>query len=68
MTVTVLWLVLMVPWVGLQCMIVVFPDHTHFSFERDQEKPHSHTTYQPLAALGRDTKHRKSYKKKTVEV
>ena len=29
-TVGVLWLFLMVPWVGLQCMIVVFPDHTHF--------------------------------------
>ena len=22
----------MVPWVGLQCVIVVFPDHTHFLF------------------------------------
>ena len=20
----------MVPWVGLQCVILVFPDHTHF--------------------------------------
>ena len=26
----ILWLSLMVPWVGLQCVIVVFPDHTHF--------------------------------------
>ena len=26
----VLWLFLMVPWVGLQCVIKVFPDHTHF--------------------------------------
>ena len=25
----VLWLFLRVPWVGLQCVIVVFPDHTH---------------------------------------
>ena len=24
----VLWLFLMVPWVGLQCVIVVYPDHT----------------------------------------
>ena len=24
----VLWLFLMVPWVGLQCVIVVFSDHT----------------------------------------
>ena len=29
MTVCVLWLFLTVPWVGLQCVIVVFPDHTH---------------------------------------
>ena len=29
-TVNVLWLFLTVPWVGLHCMIVVFPDHTHF--------------------------------------
>ena len=25
----VLWPLLMVPWDGLQCMIVEFPDHTH---------------------------------------
>ena len=24
-----LWLFLTVPWVGLQCVSVVFPDHTH---------------------------------------
>ena len=29
-TVYVLWLFLMMPWVGLHCVIVVFPDHTHF--------------------------------------
>ena len=29
-TVKVLWLFLTVPWVGLQCVIVVFPNHTHF--------------------------------------
>ena len=27
-TVNVLWLFLTVPWVGRQCVIVVFPDHT----------------------------------------
>ena len=27
-TVNVPWLFLTVPWVGLQCVIVVFPDHT----------------------------------------
>ena len=29
-TVNVLWLFLTVPWVGLRCVIMVFPDHTHF--------------------------------------
>ena len=32
LTVNVLWLFLMVPWVGLQCVIVVFPDHTRLIF------------------------------------
>ena len=32
MIVSVLWLFLTVPWVGLNCAIVVFPDHTHFLF------------------------------------
>ena len=31
-TVNVLWLFLAVPWVGLQCVIVVCPNHTHFCF------------------------------------
>ena len=31
-TVNVLWLFLTVPWVGLQCAIVVFPDHTLLLF------------------------------------
>ena len=31
-TVNVLWLFLMVPWVGLQFVIVVFSDHTHLNF------------------------------------
>ena len=30
MTVSILWLFLAVPWVALQCVIVVFPDHTSF--------------------------------------
>ena len=29
LTVNVPWFFLMVPWAGLQCVIVVFPDHTH---------------------------------------
>ena len=28
-TVDILWLFLLVPWVGMQCVIVVFPDHTN---------------------------------------
>ena len=28
-TINVLWLFHTVPWVGLQCVIVVFSDHTH---------------------------------------
>ena len=31
-TIIVLWLFLTVPRVGLQCVIVVFPDHTHLVF------------------------------------
>ena len=29
-TVNVLWLFLTMPWVGLQCVIVEFPDHNHY--------------------------------------
>ena len=29
MTVSALWLLLIVTWVGVPCMIVVFPDQTH---------------------------------------
>ena len=32
-TINVLWLFLMVPWVGPQCVIVVFTDHTHLLFD-----------------------------------
>ena len=31
-TVNVLWLFLTVQWVGLQFVIVIFPDHTHLLF------------------------------------
>ena len=37
-TIIVLWLFLMLPWVGLQCVIVVFPDHTHLLFDRQMHK------------------------------
>ena len=32
MTVSVLWLFLTMPWVGLQYVIVVLPKHTHLLF------------------------------------
>ena len=32
MTESVLWLFLTVPWVGLQCVVVVIPDHIHLFF------------------------------------
>ena len=32
----VLWLHLTVPWVSLQCVIVVFPYHTHLLFFRGE--------------------------------
>ena len=31
-TINVLWLLFTVPWVGLQYVSVVFPDHTHLLF------------------------------------
>ena len=31
-TINVLWLFLSVPWIDLQYVIVVFPDHTHLLF------------------------------------
>ena len=31
-TINVLWPFVAVPWVGLQCVIVVFSDHTHLLF------------------------------------
>ena len=29
-----MWLFLMVPWVGPQCVNVLFPDHTHLFLNR----------------------------------
>ena len=34
-TINVLWLFLAAPWVELQCVIVVFPDLTHYFFESE---------------------------------
>ena len=33
LTIYVLWLFLTVPWAGLQCVNVVFPDHTYLLFK-----------------------------------
>ena len=34
-TVKFLWLFLTVPWVGIQCVIVVLRDHAHLHFARN---------------------------------
>ena len=34
-TVGVLWFFLAMPWVGLRCVIVVYPDRTHLLFLRE---------------------------------
>ena len=61
-TINVLWLFLTVPWVGLQYVIVIFPDNTHFLIiffdlkivsEYDQEIPQSQTADNPVAPRGR---------------
>ena len=39
-TINVLWLFLTMPWVGLQSVIVVFPDHTHLLFNNLTKKIH----------------------------
>ena len=40
-TINVLWLFLTVPLVGLQCVIVVFPEHTHLLFDVPLKKSES---------------------------
>ena len=39
-TIDVLWLFLTVPWVGLQYVIVVIPDHTHLLFAAYKQQRH----------------------------
>ena len=36
-TMNVLWLFLMLPWFGLQCVTLVFPDHTHLLLKVTKE-------------------------------
>ena len=33
-TTNVMWFFLTVPWAGMQCVIVVFSDHTHVFYDR----------------------------------
>ena len=42
MDVLLLWLFLLVPWIGQQCVIVVFPDHTHLLFHMKPAVPELH--------------------------
>ena len=39
MNISVLWLFLMMPCTGLQCVNVVFPDHTYLLFNLQQQNP-----------------------------
>ena len=48
-TLNILWLFLTVPWVGLQCMIVVFPDHTHLLFNKVSARVQSQANTSPPA-------------------
>ena len=43
MTVSVLWLVITVLWVGMQCVIVPFPDHTHILFKPNSSSDKCYT-------------------------
>ena len=45
MGVRVLWLFLTMPWVGLHCVIVVFPDHTHLLFDINKDYFKIHLSY-----------------------
>ena len=49
-TVNVLWVFLIVLWVGLQCVIVVFSDHTHLLFVCLMRKP-LYTLFSPISTL-----------------
>ena len=58
-TINFLWLFLTVPWIGLECVIEVFPDHTHLLFAK---KPYSIAIFQegdPLPPFG--SAHVRSY-------
>ena len=64
-TVCGLCLFLTVPWVGLQCVIVVFPGHTHLLFAVCPRAKHFHLVarYCKLGFYFRETSHMRSFVK-----
>ena len=44
MALSILYLFLMVPWAGLQCVIGAVPDHTYFFFSYNKSLPSNGTT------------------------
>ena len=47
-TINVLWIFPTVPWVGLQCAIVVFPDHTHLLLKNMERGYSTSRTYEHI--------------------
>ena len=68
------WLFLTVPWVGLRCVVVVFPDHTHLLFKVSKGAKIRNREVSPFPAgdhkaqinrrAQRQSKHKTSKKKK----
>ena len=56
-TINVLWLFLVVPWVGMQYVIVVFPDHTHLLYDH---RKNTVTTESPERGLSNNLKYKVS--------
>ena len=52
-TINVLWLFLAVPWVGLRCVIVIFPDHTNLLLVSSgiSEEPGENKEYTYMLAM-----------------
>ena len=50
-TINILWLFLTVPWAGLQCVIVVFPDHTCILFNCNTDLDFNHCPLYCMEAL-----------------
>ena len=51
-TISVLWFFPTVPWVGLQCVIVIFPDHTHLLYGADEHLFYSKCLNKILITIG----------------